>query len=249
MGHGIPVLMYHSIGRVLPDWHWAVLTLPAATFEDHLRALARGGYATVGLPELLEYMSGRRSLPARAVVLTFDDGYLDNWTYAVPLLRRYGFRATVLVTPEFVDPRDVQRPTLEDAWAGRARETDLEVRGFMSWRELAAAGADGTLSVESHALTHTWYPASPDVVDFHRPGDPHYWLDWNSTPGDKPFYLQHLGESHVPWGTPVYQHAKSLAVHAYRPDPREADYLAARAAQSGGARLFARSDWREVMDR
>ncbi|HEU4929197.1 MAG TPA: polysaccharide deacetylase family protein [Candidatus Krumholzibacteria bacterium] len=92
MAHGIPVLMYHSIGRVLPDWHWALLTLVASTFESHLIALSKGGYTTVGLPELFDYVSGRCTLPKRTLVLTFDDGYLDNWTHAVPLLRKYGLR-------------------------------------------------------------------------------------------------------------------------------------------------------------
>ncbi len=249
MTHGIPVLMYHSIGRVLADWHWAVLTVVAATFESHLQALARGGYTTVGLPELFEYVSARRPLPTRTVVLTLDDGYVDNWTYAAPLLKKYGFTATVLVTPEFVDPRDIVRPTLEDVWAGRAREADLAARGFMSWRELAAASADGTLSIQSHALTHTWYPTGPDVVDFHHPGDAHYWLDWNAHPEEKPFYLENLAKSRVPWGTPVYRHAKSLQATAYRPDPAEAEHLVARAREAGGAALFARRDWRDVMNR
>jgi hypothetical protein len=249
MAHGIPVLMYHSVGRVLADWHWAVLTVAAATFESHLQALARARYASVGLPELFEYVSARRALPPRTVVLTLDDGYLDNWTYAVPLLRKYGFCATVLVTPEFVDPREVMRPTLDDVWAGRAGEADLEVRGFMSWRELAAASADGTLSIQSHALTHTWYPIGADVVDFHRPGDAHYWLDWNAHPDDKPFYLERLGKSRVPWGTPVYRHAKSLQATAFRPDPAEAEYVVARAEEQGGAALFARADWHRVMTR
>jgi peptidoglycan/xylan/chitin deacetylase (PgdA/CDA1 family) len=245
MSYGIPVLMYHSVGRVLEDWHWAILTVPWWTFEDHLRALRRGGYTTVGLPELFDYMSARRTLPERTVILTLDDGYLDNWTYAVPLLRRYGFRATILVTPEFVDPRDVRRPTLDDAWAGRARESDLEVRGFMSWNELAAASAEGILSVQSHALTHTWYPTDDVVVDFHHPGDAHYWLDWNASPTQKPFYLRAPAESHVAWGTPVYRHAKSLEATAHRPDPREADYVTTRVAENGGVHFFTRPDWRD----
>ena len=250
MAHGIPVLMYHGIGRVLVDWHWAVLTLAAATFEGHLQALARGGYTTVGLPELFEYVSAKRALPRRTVVLTFDDGYLDNWTFAVPLLRRYGFKATIVVTPEFVDPRDIVRPTLEHVWAGRLTETDLEVRGFMSWRELSAASADGTLSVQSHAFTHTWYPTGPDVVDFHTPGDAHYWLDWNAHPAEKPFYLQKPGQSRVAWGTPVYQHAKSLQVtKAFRPDPAEGEYVARRAAEALGERGFEQPGWREVAAR
>jgi peptidoglycan/xylan/chitin deacetylase (PgdA/CDA1 family) len=240
--------MYHSVGRVLEDWHWAMLAVPAPTFEDHLKALARGGYKTVGLAEVKDHVAERRPLPPRTVVLTLDDGYVDNWTYVVPLLRKYGFSATVLVTPEFVDPRDVLRPTLEDVWAGRAREDDLEVRGFMSWRELSASVATGTLSVQSHALTHTWYAVSPDVVDFHHPGDEHYWLDWNAFPADKPYYLADPEKSRVAWGTPVYRHAKSLAATTvYRPDPAEAEHLVARANEAGGVRLFARPDWRDVL--
>jgi peptidoglycan/xylan/chitin deacetylase (PgdA/CDA1 family) len=203
----------------------------------------------VGLPELYDYMAGRRSLPERAIVLTLDDGYLDNWTYVVPLLRRYGFSATVLVTPEFVDPADVLRPTLEDVWAGRMKEADLEVRGFMSWRELAAASADDTLSVQSHALTHTWYPTGPEIVDFHHPGDEYYWLDWNAAPNDKPYYLKNLRRTGVAWGTPVYAHVKSLQAVVYRPDPGEAEYVAARAAEAGGEAFFERADWRDVLER
>jgi hypothetical protein len=134
-------------------------------------------------------------------------------------------------------------------WAGRAQETDLEVRGFMSWRELAAASGDGTLSVQSHALTHTWYPTGPEVVDFHHPGDEHYWLDWNALPSDKPYYLKNLNRTRVAWGTPVYAHAKSLQAAAYRPDPDEAAYVAARAAEAGGERLFERAGWRDVLHR
>jgi hypothetical protein len=196
MSHGIPVLMYHSIGRIMPDWHWAALTLVAGTFESHLRALSRGGYTTVGLPELFEYVSNRRSLPRRTVI---------------------------------------QRPTLDDVWAGRVLEKDIDVRGFMSWKELAAASADGTLDVQAHGLTHAWYPISPEVIDFHRPLDAHYWLDWNAQPAGKPFYLSNLGKSCVAWGTPVYRHAKALEATAFRPDPAEAAFVAERVADSADA--------------
>jgi peptidoglycan/xylan/chitin deacetylase (PgdA/CDA1 family) len=241
--------MYHSIGRVLPDWHWSVLTVPWSTFEDHLRALARRGYRSVDLGEVHDHVSGRKPLAGPCVALTFDDGYVDNWTFAAPLLARYGLRATVCVTPEFVDPRAIVRPTLEDAWAGRARAEDLETRGFMSWDELARASESGVLTVESHAATHTWYPIGPEVVDFHRPGDGHYWLDWNAYPEAKPFYLGDPFASRVPWGAPVYRHAKSLECVRFFPDEGEATHLQAVVADGGGEGFFTRPNWRQALVR
>jgi peptidoglycan/xylan/chitin deacetylase (PgdA/CDA1 family) len=245
-GNGaVPILMYHSVGRALTDWSWSNLTTPAEVFEDHLRALSRAGYRSATLREWHAHVRGERPLAARTVVLTFDDGYLDNWVYAAPLLERYGYAGTVLVTPEFVHPGDAVRPTLRDVWGGHLADADLPVRGFMSWEELRRLLAAGLLDVQCHAMTHTWYPVSDEVVDFHHPADGHYWLDWNAEPESKPRYLERLGESRVPYGVPVYAHEKSLACRRYFPDPREAEHFAALVAREGGPALFARSGWRE----
>ncbi len=240
----VPVLMYHSIGRVMPDWAWSILTTPARVFESHLRALARAGYRSATLAQWHDHVSGAKPLDGKHIVLTFDDGYVDNWTYAAPLLERYGFRGTVLATVEFVQREDVVRPTLRDVWAGRTREDDLEVRGFMSWEELRRGSDSGVLDVQCHAYTHTWYPTAAEVVDFHHPGDAHYWLDWNAFPEAKPFYLASLGTSRVPYGVPVYRHEKSLACRRYFPDPAESEHCAGWVARHGGASFFSAPDWR-----
>lgn len=243
----VPVLMYHSVGRVLPDWRWAELTVPASVFEDHLKWLRRCGYATATLSDLHAHVRGDKVLAPRTVVLTFDDGYVDNWTYVAPLLAKYGFTGTVLVTPEFVDPRDIVRPTLETVWAGAAAATALEVRGFVSWPELKKAVAAGTLSVQSHAMTHTWYPVGENIVDFHHPGDGVYWLDWNAFPEDKPFYLSRLGQSRVPYGTPVYEHAMALEARRYFPDDAESEHLVKFVAARGGKSFFDAASWRQTL--
>lgn len=244
MTHAIPAIMYHSIGPVLADWAWRDLTTPDTVFEDHLRWLRRAGYRTCTLAELDAHMRGDAVLPARTVALTFDDGYLDNWTHAAPLLEKYGYSGTIVVTPEFVDPRESVRPTLRELWSGSVAEGDLETRGFMSWEELRRASQAGWLDVQCHAMTHTWYPHDDEVVDFHHPGDHVYWLDWNAHPEDKPFYLSHPGASRVPYGTPVYAHAKSLEVVRFFPDPREAEHLCAIVADTGAA-FFEQAGWRE----
>jgi peptidoglycan/xylan/chitin deacetylase (PgdA/CDA1 family) len=237
--------MYHSVGRILDDWAWSNLTTPARVFEDHLDALSRAGYRSVSLDEWHDHATGTTRLAGKNVVLTFDDGYVDNWTYVAPLLERYGFRGTVLATVEFVQEDDSVRPTLRDVWAQRVAEDELAVRGFMSWAELRRGVESGILDVQSHAFTHTWYPVGDEVVDFHHPGDAHYWLDWNAFPESKPSYLLHPGASRVPYGVPVYRHEKSLACRRYVPDPAESEHCASWVARQGGERFFADPEWRE----
>jgi peptidoglycan/xylan/chitin deacetylase (PgdA/CDA1 family) len=244
-GNSVPVLMYHGVGKVMDDWRWSELTVPYQVFEDHLKCLAKKRFRTVDFDDLHAHVSGERRLDDRCIVLTFDDGYLDNWTYALPLMEKYGFSGTVLVTPEFVDPRDLKRPTISDAPDPGGEEPPY--RGFMSWPELRSAVQSGTLTVQCHAMTHTWYPVDEEVVDFHHPGDAYYWIDWNAHSDKKPFYLEDPRSSRVPFGTPVYRHAQSLAAVRYLPDSREAGHMASWVDENGGEDLFQSAGWRESL--
>lgn len=245
--HPIPILMYHSVGRALPGAKSPLFSVPGRVFADHLEKLARAGYRPVTLDDVRAYVAGEKNLPAKSVAITFDDGYLDNWTYAVPILKKYGFFGAVFVTTDFVDPRDIVRPTLDDTGFGAIDGETLEVRGFMSWRELALASSEKVLSVESHGRTHTFYPTSPDIVDFHHPGDSHAWLDWNAHPDDKPFYMDRVGQNRVSWGAPVYAHGRSLRVRRYFPDPRETEEAAEFVRSKGGESFFRSPGWRESL--
>lgn len=94
-GAGINILMYHQIGRFEP------MQAHRSTYCDHRRFasqmgyLKRFGYRVISLPEALACLRGDRPLPARAVVLTFDDGYENFYEYAWPVLRRHDFPAMV----------------------------------------------------------------------------------------------------------------------------------------------------------
>ncbi|MDA8087013.1 MAG: polysaccharide deacetylase family protein [Nitrospiraceae bacterium] len=239
----VPVIMYHSVGRCIPDWRWSFLTVPLRVFEDQMEWLYRAGYRTANLEELYGHVSGRRLLPEKSVVLTFDDGYLDNWTHACPVMSRYGFSATVFVTPEFVDKRDIVRPPIGKTTGGAAPE----VRGFMSWRELKEASDSGVLSVQSHLMTHTWYPAGPEILDFHHPGDDYYWLGWNEDPANKPYYLGNPAAESVGFGTPVYVHRKSMEANRYFIRNGEGAFLRRYVKQNGGVSFFRKEGWRDEL--
>ncbi len=117
---GIPVVMYHGVGPDRPGWQWNYLLTPLDVFEGQMKALRDGGWTTIPLAELHAHISSGAPVPEKPVVLTFDDGYLDNYTLAWPILRRYGHRAVIWMTTDFIDPSTEPRPTLESAGGGGA---------------------------------------------------------------------------------------------------------------------------------
>lgn len=154
-------------------------------------------------------------------------------------------RGVVYVSPEFIQPGTDKRSTAEDLWSGSIEEDSLELHGFMNWAELRGLNSEGVLDVQSHALTHTWYFDSPDVVDFHRP-DAVYrypWMSWNARPDRKPFYLNEDQQAFVPWGTPVFSHEKSLITKRFLPDPGATEEIESYVAAEGGPSFFSREDW------
>ena len=167
--YSVPVLMYHTVGPEIGGWPWPWLTTPIEVFEDQVVAMAREGYISIGLGDLYAYMKEGRRLPGRAVVLTFDDGYLDNYVYAYPILKKHGYKGTVFVSTDFVDPSPKPRNTLDDVWAGRAARSDLPGPGFLSWAEMRRMESEGVMEVQSHTCTHTWCFNGPRIIDFHSP--------------------------------------------------------------------------------
>ncbi len=88
----VPVIMYHSIGQNNPDWLWNHLITPVNLFEAQIKLLFKKGFNSIRLQELYNHMKYNNKLPDNPIVLTFDDGYLDNWVYAFPILKKYGER-------------------------------------------------------------------------------------------------------------------------------------------------------------
>lgn len=241
----VPVLMFHSVGLSDSDWVYSYLSDSLDGFEERLRALAESGHRTVHWDELFHYMSGKRTLPAKSIMLTFDDGYLDNWVYVFPLAKRYGMKFTVFVNPEFVDPTLFPRLTLEEVWSNRLQMNDLRAKGFLSWEEMRIMLSSGLVDIQSHTLTHTWYFAGPEVIDFHRPELKEYpWLAWNAKPEQKPFYMARDQSGLVPWGTPIYENERALICKRYFPAEAVEKEVCEFVEREGGQAFFHKDGWR-----
>jgi peptidoglycan/xylan/chitin deacetylase (PgdA/CDA1 family) len=130
----VPVLLYHYIEPVPADASPVRegLTVTPELFAQQIEYLAANGYTTISLYDLSQAVATGAPLPAKPVILTFDDGYSSVLTYAVPVMERLGFKGTVFVITEFVD-------------TGRP--------GYLTWDELRRLHTLGW-QIEAHTKTH-----------------------------------------------------------------------------------------------
>lgn len=94
----IPVLMYHHLLKeeeYYYDNNPAAITVEA--FEEQMAYLHKYGFNTITLLELEKFLKGELEVPKRSVVITFDDGYSSNYQYAYPILKKYGFEASIFL--------------------------------------------------------------------------------------------------------------------------------------------------------
>ncbi|RPJ58852.1 MAG: glycosyltransferase [Acidobacteria bacterium] len=136
----LPILMYHRIAEQSDETLARYGVTPRA-FEEQLRHLRQAGYRSVSLEEWRRAMKDEQPLSGRAVILTFDDGYLDFLTCAWPLLKRYGFSATVFLVAEQIGTTN--------RWdSERAKEARL--LGWSDIRHLRSLGVE----FGSHSASH-----------------------------------------------------------------------------------------------
>lgn len=239
----IPVIMYHSVGHPSEEWLWTNLTVSVELFEKQLALLRDKGFRTITLDGYRERQESPGFSPQKEVVLTFDDGYLDNWVYTYPLLKRAGLIGTIYVNPEFIDPGEEPRPNLEDVWAGRVSSADLQVQGFLNRGELRQLQKSGVMTIASHSMSHTWHPIAPEIIDFHRPDLDTPWLAWNRKPERKFAYLTEDQSRFVPYGQPIYKHGRSLGIRRFIPDNDAAEAALAWIEDHGAEQAFSQPEW------
>lgn len=123
----VPILVYHNLapqskGRMI---------LGAKGFEEQMRYLKSRGYRVINLKQFIEFVSLKRQLPQKSVLLTFDDGYRSFLQYAQPVLKELGFTATLFVYTDYVGA------------GGNA----------FSWADLKKLAAEG-FDVQAHSKSH-----------------------------------------------------------------------------------------------
>jgi peptidoglycan/xylan/chitin deacetylase (PgdA/CDA1 family) len=158
MSQAVPVLMYHHVSP-----NPGLVTVSPENFAAQMAYLARAGYSTITADQLSRFIHGHQTLPQKSVLITFDDGFLDNYVYAYPELQKHGFRASIFVVTAWIrdgTPRAhagtingaglPETPNHKACKAAIREGRSDEV--MMRWSEMQAA--QDTLEVHSHTHSH-----------------------------------------------------------------------------------------------
>lgn len=129
----VPILMYHHIQPAdLAKEKWQTnFTVDNGTFENQMAYLVNSGYTTISLNQLVQALIGRQSLPPKSIVLTFDDGYYDIFTYAFPIFQKYQIKANLMISTGLIENSD-----------------------YLNWNQIREMTASGLVSVYNHTWSH-----------------------------------------------------------------------------------------------
>ena len=136
----IPVLMYHRVIPEAPVGSHHGIWVTAPSFEQQLRSLKRRGYSTITFEQYQLFLNGEFTLPRKPIILSFDDGYEDNYTCAFPLLEKHGFSAAVFLVTD-----SARRTNFWDE-----EEPQVPLMNKMQINEMSRAG----IEFGSHTVTH-----------------------------------------------------------------------------------------------
>ena len=148
----VPFLRYHHIVDGAPE-NEDIISLDR--FREQMQALYEAGYTPVGIDDLRDYVERGTELPEKPVMITFDDGYKSNYTLAFPILKQYGFKATI-----FVIGVSIGKDTYKDTGVAMYPHFSLEQAKEMS--------DSGLITIASHGYNvHEVEGRDPDPI---RPG-------------------------------------------------------------------------------
>ncbi|MBP5165749.1 MAG: polysaccharide deacetylase family protein [Oscillospiraceae bacterium] len=137
----LPVIMYHE---VRPDKNGKDSILPEE-FEADLKYLGESGYTSITMSRLIEYVYDGAPLPDRPVIISFDDGYLNNYIYALPILKKYSSKAVLSVIAGAAD-------------AFTEAGDENPAYAHLSWPRLLEMRDSGLIELQNHSY------------DMHKPG-------------------------------------------------------------------------------
>lgn len=133
----VKVLMYHHVrdNQEAKDKKQTSLNVTPEMFEKQMQYLKDKGYCVIGMDQLATFLNTGSKLPPKAVIITFDDGYEDNYLRAYPILKKYGFKATIFTATGLLENPD-----------------------YLKWSQIDDMKNSGLINFSNHTWSH--HPSS-----------------------------------------------------------------------------------------
>ncbi len=132
-----PILAYHSI-----DESRSFVSIAPAQFEEQMHYLWSRGFKSISLRENIQYRMLEKPIPSRRFVLTFDDGYKNNYDIAFPILKKFGFTATIFVVTGLIGK--------VSSWV---EHENMLILPLLSWDEIIEMKKYG-IDIQPHTQSH-----------------------------------------------------------------------------------------------
>lgn len=226
----LPVLMYHYISH-----YGGPITVSPQNFEAQCRGMAEAGWHGIALDEAESFLLEGKPLPKGSVLITFDDGFLDNYVYAYPILKKYGHKGVIFAVTErlqkdSLDPTpsdgvgkycathlsSVDNPMHKDA-LGYEQRQDI----FLSWKEAREMEASGVISIAAHSARHLAVYSAP--IFSKKPSQLRQPTTHKNT-----FYIV---DAPMLWGMPRFRERPALYTKAFLPSSVLLDVIRAHVPQ------------------
>lgn len=140
---GLPVLVYHKIGNPPAGSKLKALWVTPEKFRSQVAWLIANGYTTVLFSDLLKAHKGEKPLPEKAALITFDDGYENNYTHAYKILRELGAKGNIFVVYNTIGKANLWHDTGTEPW--------IDMAGLAMLREMRESGV---IEFGSHTMNH-----------------------------------------------------------------------------------------------
>jgi len=137
-GIAVPIIMYHSILRHSKDLGKYVIT--PDEFESDLKYLKEHNYNAITMSDLVNYVYNGEDIPLKPVIITFDDGNLNNYLYGQPLLQKYGMKAVISIVGSYTDEFSVSPYPTNDPFYS-----------FASWDQIKIISNSGYFEIQNHS--------------------------------------------------------------------------------------------------
>ena len=130
----IPIFVYHEIVADSSQVENASMQTPVDVFEKQINDLKKIGYTPISYEDLIQYKEGKKAIPKRSYLITFDDGYIGIYNYAFKIAKKYNIPMTSFIIDDCVG-----------------------APGYYTWEQAKEMNDSGLMAIYSHGLKHIQY--------------------------------------------------------------------------------------------